>query len=408
MSFTRAACLVAGATSLLIFTACTSHADAPPTPSRNVGFDRSAAVARIEARWAEKKAWDERYGERFSTLKKRQKAGEELEQEIKALGKPRAFTDLEDDALQIIDTDPTDAAAFRAIVTVLRNNSARPGNVDQWADSASGRLNARMAQLLLDYHLNRPDLLDAVFYPSFGDPAQTLDYWQKIFSSNAVHEVRGAAADSLMNEYFNHSNEPGLSQEERQNLRRYVLRYADIIRKDFADVGSLPGKAQATVSALSYSVGATLPDIEVPTLAGGSDSLAHYRGKVVLLDFWATWCAWCRKGHPELVALKNEMAGRPFEIIGISADENPEVVTRYLAKEIDLPWPQWYVGPTGPLLKAWGVDAYPMYLLVDAKGVVQARGSGGPSFDSVKDYVHRLVSQVQMKQALSKNRQGEG
>ena len=313
---------------------------------------------------------------------------------MKALGDAPKFSDLEDDALRVIDADPTDIIAFEAIRVVLRNNGRRAGADPEWEQTSSGKLNARMAQLLLTYHLNRPEFLDAAFRVSFIDPVKAINYWEKILAGSSNHDVRGQAAATLMKAYFNRSNVTGLPDQDRETLRQQALNYAHVIHADYADVDSLEGRAEKMLRALEYSMGATLPNAEVATVAGRVDSLAHYRGKVVLLEFWATWCSWCRKGQPELATLREDMAGKPFEIISISVDETPELVTRYMAKDFALPWPQWYVGPQGALLKEWGVEGYPTYLLLDAHGVVQARSTGSFAFGPLKDQVQQLVSQI--------------
>lgn len=71
---------------------------------------------------------------------------------------------------------------------------------------------------------------------------------------------------------------------------------------------------------------ALAPDFSLPDLTGRRLSLSTYRGKVVLLDFWATWCDPCREEIPHFVELQNKYRDRGFQILGVSMDDGPEPV----------------------------------------------------------------------------------
>ena len=68
------------------------------------------------------------------------------------------------------------------------------------------------------------------------------------------------------------------------------------------------------------------PDFSLPDLTGQSLNLSSYRGKVVLLDFWATWCDPCREEIPHIVELQNKYGDQGLQIIGVSMDDGPEPV----------------------------------------------------------------------------------
>ena len=68
------------------------------------------------------------------------------------------------------------------------------------------------------------------------------------------------------------------------------------------------------------------PEFSLPDMSGQQLRLSDYRGKVVLLDFWATWCGPCREEVPHFVELQNKLGDRGFQIIGISMDDGPEPV----------------------------------------------------------------------------------
>ena len=68
------------------------------------------------------------------------------------------------------------------------------------------------------------------------------------------------------------------------------------------------------------------PDFSLPDMTGQQLKLSDYRGKVVLLDFWATWCEPCREEVPHFVGLQNKLGDRGLQIIGVSMDDGPEPV----------------------------------------------------------------------------------
>ena len=76
-------------------------------------------------------------------------------------------------------------------------------------------------------------------------------------------------------------------------------------------------------AAASAQQGALAPDFRLADLSGQPLNLSSYRGKVVLLDFWATWCVPCREETPHLVDLQNKYGGQGLQVIGVSMDDEP-------------------------------------------------------------------------------------
>lgn len=121
------------------------------------------------------------------------------------------------------------------------------------------------------------------------------------------------------------------------------------------------------------------PKLEARDLAGAPRSLADYRGKVVLLNFWATWCPPCQREMPSLERLRARMAGQPLEIVAVSSAETPEEVKAYLAR-MKLGFPV-LLDTDGSNTRRWKVFALPTTFLLDAGGRVRQVLTGPAEWD---------------------------
>ncbi|MDQ7816722.1 MAG: redoxin domain-containing protein [Melioribacteraceae bacterium] len=112
-------------------------------------------------------------------------------------------------------------------------------------------------------------------------------------------------------------------------------------------------------------------DFTLPTTDGKQLKLSDYKGKVVILDFWATWCPPCRKGIPDLVELKKRYGSKGFEIIGISVDQEtkPDVVP--FIKEYGINYPVVY-GNMNVYQQYGGIRAVPTSFIIDKEGKIVA------------------------------------
>ncbi len=114
-------------------------------------------------------------------------------------------------------------------------------------------------------------------------------------------------------------------------------------------------------------------DFSLPALNGDSIRLSSMKGKVFLLDFWASWCVPCRFNNKNLVKLYSKYKDKGFEILGVSLDDNKKAWQRAVGKD-KLTWPQINDSKGWDAMSAakWQVDAIPASFLIDKDGNVVA------------------------------------
>lgn len=131
--------------------------------------------------------------------------------------------------------------------------------------------------------------------------------------------------------------------------------------------------AQTAYAATGVSVGQEAPDFTLKNLAGKSVSLKDFRGeKIVVLDFWASWCRPCLRAIPELNRIQKDYDEKDVQVLGINYQETPAAVLsvkkKYMVKYPIL------LDSSGSVAKEYRVTGIPNLILVDKDGVVQYNG----------------------------------
>ena len=118
--------------------------------------------------------------------------------------------------------------------------------------------------------------------------------------------------------------------------------------------------------------------------------LAKWRGKVVLVDFWATWCGPCRRAVPMIVGVYQKLHAKGFEIVGISLDQNREQLLKY-ASENGMTWPQYFDGKVwqNAISSRFGIDGIPALWLLDKQGRVRTTDAS----DDLESQVAKLLAE---------------
>lgn len=152
---------------------------------------------------------------------------------------------------------------------------------------------------------------------------------------------------------------------------------------------SLTAMIQRQKNSEAIQEGKPAPDFEATTIDGKKIKLSDLKGKVVLLDFWATWCPPCVEAIPALVELNKAMEGKSFQMIGISADNERSELEEFV-KEKNVTWPQIHPedGDTSSPMSLYGIMKFPTTVLIDRQGVIQNVDLRG---DQLKQAVEDLV-----------------
>jgi len=128
--------------------------------------------------------------------------------------------------------------------------------------------------------------------------------------------------------------------------------------------------------------------------AGRSRTLADFRGKLVLLNIWATWCTPCREEMPALDRLQAKLGGRDFEVVALSIDQQgPEIVRKFF-NDVGIKTLQLYIDPSAQAAFKLGAVGVPSTLLVDPRGREIGRHAGPAKWDApeIVEDLRRRVS----------------
>ena len=141
---------------------------------------------------------------------------------------------------------------------------------------------------------------------------------------------------------------------------------------------------QASLSTFAgLKPGTTFPDFAEKDVAGHPMSVSQYKGKIVLVDFWATWCGPCRAELPNVIAAYQKYHDRGFEIVGISLDDNESQLKSFVT-EHKMQWQQYFDGKrwNNKLSRKYGIESIPASFLLDREGKIVATDLRGDDLDT--------------------------
>lgn len=240
-------------------------------------------------------------------------------------------------------------------------------NEHNYADS----LQKKYSEMFYNYYLDKPDsetgrmALEKAFfmwgnlgaYDKYTEVTENLSYDSEIWNiamltgHNVYHLAESKSIEDFVN-FVQQIKDKLTHPESKSQALYYLARYynregkTDKMKEAAREIIEINANEFFVNTALGFQleaeklgIGSPAPNFKTQTIQGQTLSLAEYKGKVVILEFWATWCGPCLPDIPHLKTLDSKYAEDELQIIGISLDTNTEKLRSFIAKE-EMQWPQ--------------------------------------------------------------------
>ncbi len=331
------------------------------------GKDRATQFKNIRADYEKAAPKLKEAYEAAETNKERRAVLEKLDGEFA----PRIF--------KLVEAEPKDELSFNAL---------------SWAVQALPNMDGKVFELLADNWAKDAQIKNlCVLFMQRPTNERAAKLLRKILDENKDKDAQGFACYLLAKRAAEKSKEGDKkAEEEAEKLYERVV-------KDFADVkvfgrGTLGDQAKVPLFEIRHlAIGKKAPNVESKDLEGKKAQLKDYKGKVVVLDIWATWCPPCRAMIPHERAMVKKLKDKPFALISISADEEKKTLQDFL-KENEMPWTHWWNGPNSGILKDWNVQFFPTIYVLDDEGVIRYKNVRG---QELEDAVEKLLAETKDK-----------
>jgi thiol-disulfide isomerase/thioredoxin len=186
-----------------------------------------------------------------------------------------------------------------------------------------------------------------------------------------------------------------LDDEAAHLYRRIIEQYPDASDAS----GNLAKQAGGRMFAIrNLGIGKVAPDIVSQDLDGKPMKLSDFRGKVVVLNFWATWCGPCMALVPQERALVGRLKGRPFALVGFDGDED-KAAAKVVAEKEGMTWRSFWDGGRNesPVVAKWGISSWPTIYVIDHHGIIRFQNVDFPNEERFEEVVDHLLRELEGK-----------